>query len=66
MDGIPELGQFADKLEKACLDVLEEGIMTKDLAGLAKDNLAAKGITVQEVDSETYLKTVRARMEREN
>jgi isocitrate dehydrogenase len=66
LDGIPELGQFADKLEKACLDVLEEGIMTKDLAGLAKDNLAAKGITVQEVDSETYLKTVRARMEREN
>ncbi len=35
MDGTPELGEFVKKLEKATLDVIEEGIMTGDLARLA-------------------------------
>lgn len=33
VDGTPELVTFAEQLEKACIDVVnEEGIMTKDLA----------------------------------
>ena len=32
MDGIKELQEFADKLEKATLQTIEEGKMTKDLA----------------------------------
>ncbi len=32
LDSIKELSDFADKLEKACLDTIESGKMTKDLA----------------------------------
>ena len=32
LDGIKELSDFAEKLEKATIDVVESGIMTKDLA----------------------------------
>ncbi|MBO5869497.1 MAG: NADP-dependent isocitrate dehydrogenase [Clostridia bacterium] len=31
LDEIPELCEFADKLERACIDTIESGIMTKDL-----------------------------------
>jgi isocitrate dehydrogenase len=31
LDGIDELIEFADKLEKACIDTIESGVMTKDL-----------------------------------
>jgi isocitrate dehydrogenase len=40
LDGIPELEAFAAKLEKSCTDVIEEGIMTKDLALLASGEKA--------------------------
>jgi len=33
LDGTPELARFAQSLEKACVDVVENGLMTKDLAG---------------------------------
>ena len=36
LDGNADLVQFADKLEKATLDTIESGIMTKDLAVLAE------------------------------
>jgi isocitrate dehydrogenase len=32
LDNTPELGVFADKLEKACIQTIENGDMTKDLA----------------------------------
>ena len=32
LDNIPELSAFADKLEKACINTIEDGKMTKDLA----------------------------------
>jgi isocitrate dehydrogenase len=32
LDGIPELSDFAKKLEKACIQTIENGQMTKDLA----------------------------------
>lgn len=31
-DGTAEVVDFADKLEKACIDTVEQGDMTKDLA----------------------------------
>ncbi len=31
LDGIDELCEFADKLEHACIDTIESGVMTKDL-----------------------------------
>lgn len=33
LDNTPELEQFALALEKACVDAVEAGLMTKDLAG---------------------------------
>lgn len=36
MDGLKELENFADRLEKASLAVIESGMMTKDLAHLAQ------------------------------
>ena len=36
LDNLPELSSFADKLEKASLNTIEEGVMTKDLASLSE------------------------------
>lgn len=36
LDNIPELVNFADMLDKACLQTIEEGIMTKDLVALSE------------------------------
>jgi isocitrate dehydrogenase len=36
LDGTPELGAFADKLESATLQTIEDGVMTGDLAKLAE------------------------------
>lgn len=36
MDNIKELTVFADKLEQACINVLNKGIMTKDLIALSQ------------------------------
>ncbi len=36
MDGTPEVVKFADTLEKVCVDVVESGRMTKDLALLIR------------------------------
>ena len=35
LDGIPELCTFADKLDKAVIDTIENGIMTGDLASIS-------------------------------
>lgn len=37
LDGISELVEFANKLEKACIDTIESGKMTKDLALITED-----------------------------
>ncbi len=35
LDGIDELVDFADRLEKACTDTIEGGVMTKDMVALS-------------------------------
>ncbi len=57
LDGLPELTGFGEKLEAASLQTLKDGIMTKDLCGLAE------GIHPVEVDSESFIKAIRARLE---
>ncbi|MBQ7338660.1 MAG: NADP-dependent isocitrate dehydrogenase [Clostridia bacterium] len=57
LDELPELVAFADKLEKACIDTLNDGIMTKDLAGLVEE-----GTKVTSVNSVEFLKAIRAHM----
>ena len=47
LDGNKELMDFAAKLEKACIDTIESGKMTKDLVGLWEgDN--AEALTTEE------------------
>jgi isocitrate dehydrogenase len=58
LDELPDLVAFADKLEAACIQTLNDGIMTKDLAGLVEDNS-----TVTPVNSMGFLKAIRERME---
>ena len=56
LDGTPELAQFAEKLEKATLATIEDGIMTGDLARLASP--AAKKI----VNSWEYIDEITSRL----
>lgn len=58
MDKLPALVDFADKLEAACIDVLNSGIMTKDLAGLVD-----AGTPVKAVNSIDFIKAIRNRLE---
>ena len=57
-DGLPDLVSFADKLEEACIDTLNDGIMTKDLAGLAE------GITVKTATTAEFISAIRERLEK--
>ena len=57
LDEIDDLVYYTDVLEKACLHVLNNGILTKDLV------LLAENIEVKEVNSEDFLKAVRKEIE---
>ena len=57
LDGIQELQAFADKLEKATVSVIEDGIMTKDLALITTDKNAK---TVNSID---FIKAIRVKLE---
>lgn len=56
LDGINELAGFAEKLEKAAIETIEEGVMTKDLAQLSE--LTEKKI----VNTVDFLKEVKTRL----
>ena len=58
LDGNEELMKFADKLEKASLDVIESGRMTKDLA------LLWQGDKPQTLSTEEFIKAIRAELEK--
>ena len=58
MDNLPELVNYADQLEAACFDTLNEGIVTKDLANLME------GVTPQVQNSLGFLKAIRERLEK--
>jgi len=42
LDGLADLEAFADRLEAACFRTLNDGIMTKDLAGLVDPQIPVK------------------------
>ncbi len=58
LDGIGELMEFADKLEKATIQTIESGKMTKDLALIT----SLKDVTV--LNSENFIKAVKETLER--
>ena len=52
LDGIKELGEFADKLEKATISTIESGRMTKDLA------LITTLENVEVLNTENFIKAI--------
>ena len=57
-DGLSDLVSFADKLEEACIDTLNDGIMTKDLVGLVEEGTKATA-----VNTIGFIKAIRERLE---
>ena len=58
LDNLPELVNYANQLEAACLDTLNEGIVTKDLANLME------GVTPQVKNSADFMAAIRERLEK--
>ena len=58
LDGLPELCRFAKTLEDACLEVIEGGTLTKDLAGLLEP-----GNRANVVNSAEFIHAIRERLE---
>ena len=58
LDGLPELCRFAKTLEDACLEVIEGGTLTKDLAGLLEP-----GTCANVVNSAEFIHAIRERLE---
>ena len=59
LDGLSDLVSFANKLEEACIDTLNDGIMTKDLVGLVSE-----GYEAHAVNSIGFIKAIRERLEK--
>ena len=59
LDKLKDLELFANNLEEACLDTLNEGLMTKDLVGLVEDKSKVK-----ELNSLDFIKAIRNNLER--
>ena len=57
LDELPELVAFGEKLEEACFETLNAGIMTKDLVGLVEPGFEAKA-----VNSEEFLDAISERL----
>lgn len=57
LDAIPALCSFADKLEQAAIQTIEDGVMTGDLKSLC--TLPEKKV----VDTQTFLEEIKARLE---
>lgn len=58
LDGNEELMTFADKLDKACLDTIESGRMTKDLVGLWE------GETATALTTEEFIAAIRGELDK--
>ena len=58
LDELPDLIDFADRLEKATIKTIEEGEMTGDLVGLFKKD----GITPKKLSTEEFLKAIAKRL----
>ena len=48
LDGLADLTAFGEKLEQACYDTLNAGIMTKDLVDLVDPDFPARGVNSAE------------------
>ena len=58
LDGNKPLSDFADKLEKACLDTIESGVMTGDLVALCDKS------DIKKVTSSEFISAIRSNLEK--
>ncbi len=58
LDNLPELVNYANQLEDACFDTLNEGIVTKDLVNLME------GVEPHAVNSAEFLHAIRERLDK--
>ena len=58
LDNLPDLMNFADRLEKATISTIESGEMTGDLVGLFKK----EGVSPKKLSSEDFLKAIASRI----
>ena len=59
LDANQELQDFAGKLEKVCIEAIEEGIVTKDLVPLLE------GVEAKPVNTVDFFKTIREKLVKE-
>ena len=59
LDNIPSLVSFAFDMEKASLDTIEDGVMTKDLSSLVEGGVTVSGKVVKTVDTASFLKAIK-------
>ena len=59
LDGLADLENFAEQLERACFDTLGQGTMTKDLVGLVDEGVSARAVT-----SEEFIAAIRENLEK--
>ncbi|NLV51439.1 MAG: NADP-dependent isocitrate dehydrogenase [Clostridiales bacterium] len=57
LDALTDLYAFADALERACLETLESGVMTKDLASMAE------GVDTKTVNTDGFISAILSRLE---
>jgi isocitrate dehydrogenase len=60
LDAAPEVARFAEALEKACIDAIESGVMTKDLAAAVHGTTSPPAGSY--VNTEEYLRAVEERL----
>jgi isocitrate dehydrogenase len=58
MDGLDDLVNFGNKLEEACVETLNDGIMTKDLVNLVEGQKPTAVNTIE------FIRAIRARLEK--
>ncbi len=58
LDNLPQLVDYAEKLEKACIDTLDDGIMTKDLIALSENK------NTKQVYTDEFIAEIKARLEK--
>lgn len=58
LDGNHELQVFADRLEQACIDTINEGVVTKDLVPILE------GVQAKPVNTEEFFQEIRQKLDR--
>ncbi|XP_045544833.1 isocitrate dehydrogenase [NADP], mitochondrial-like [Salmo salar] len=62
LDGNPDLIKFSQTLERVCVEIVESGVMTKDLAGCRLHALANCKLNEHYVNTSDFLDAIRTNL----